>query len=141
MIKAFVSAVFAGVVLAGAGAGLVTAAEKGHKDDAHKHDDKQHKSHHGGVVSHVGHEEYELVAKPGSLTLYISEDEKPVLSKGAAASVTLMSGAEKSTVKLEPAGDNKLEAKGTFKVPSGTKVLATVNLPGKKPQQIRFTLK
>ncbi len=83
----------------------------------------------------------DVVAKGDSLTLYASEDEKPVPTKGASASVTLMSGKEKDTVKLEPSGDNKLQAKGTFKVASGTKVLAKVNLPGKKPEQIRFTLK
>ena len=139
--RALAYAIFVSVVLSGSDAGLVSAAEKAHKEDGHKHDDKDHKSHHGGVVSHVGHHEYELVAKADTLTLYLSEDEKPVPSKGATASLTLMSGAEKSTVKLEPAGDNKLEAKGTFKIGKGMKVLATVNLPGKKPEQIRFTLK
>ena len=139
--KALVYAIFVGVVFSSSPVGLVSAAEKAQKEDGHKHDDKDHKSHHGGVVSHVGHHEYELVAKADTLTLYLSEDEKPVPSKGATASVMLMAGTEKNTVKLEPAGDNKLEAKGTFKIGKGMKVLATVNLPGKKPEQIRFTLK
>ena len=134
-----------GVVLIAVGVGAVatvtSAAEKAHKEDGHKHGEQAHKSHHGGVVSEVGHQEFELVAKPGALTLYVSADEKPVSTTGGSASITLMSGAEKATVKLEPAGENRFEAKGTFKVAAGTKVLAAVNLPGKKAQQVRFTLK
>ena len=143
MSRSIISALLVGVLAAGAGTASIvaSAAEKAHKEDGHKHDEKSHKAHHGGVVSLVGHQEYELVAKPDALTLYVSSDEKPVVTKGATASVTLMSGADKNVVKLEPAGENKLEAKGSFKVASGTKVLATVTLPGKKPEQIRFTLK
>ena len=136
-----IQALFLGVVLAAGSSALAVAAEKGHKEDGHKHDDKQHKSHHGGVVAHVGHHEYELVAKGDSLTIYVSEDEKPVAVKGGSATVTLVSGGDKNTVKLEPAGDNRLQAKGAFKVASGTRVTASVTLPGKKAEQIRFTLK
>lgn len=125
---------FASMVLAGASAAI--AADKGHK---HAH--KEHKSHHGGVVAEIGHTEYELVAKPELLTLYIYDDDKPVSTKGATASLALTAGNEKSSAKLEPAGENKLEAKGSFKVAPGTRVLATITLEGKKPQQVRFMLK
>lgn len=106
-----------------------------------KHAHKEHKSHHGGVVAEIGHTEYELVAKPEALTLYVYDDDKPVPTKGGTASLSLTASNDKATVKLEPAGDNKLEAKGAFKVAAGTRVLATVALAGKKPQQVRFTLK
>lgn len=119
-----------------AGASIAIAADKGHK---HAH--KEHKSHHGGVVAEIGHTEYELVAKPELLTLYIYDDDKPVSTKGATAALSLTSGNDKANAKLEPAGENKLEAKGTFKVAPGTRVLATITLEGKKPQQVRFTLK
>lgn len=122
------------------GSSMSTAAEKGHKDDSHKHSEKEHKPHHGGVVSTVGHHEFELVAKGDSVTLYVTNDEKPVSTKGGTASVTLLT-ADKAVVKLEPAGENRFEARGTFKVAPGTKVLATVALPGKKSEQVRFTLK
>ena len=143
MRKLFAACGFAIVTAFTVGPTSVTAiaAEKGHKDDGHKHDDKAHKAHHGGVVSQVGHNEYELVAKPDSIVLHVSTDEKPLSTKGGSANVTLLSGPEKSTVKLEPAGENRFEAKGSFKVAAGTKVLASVTLPGKKGQQIRFTLK
>ena len=122
------------------GSPMSTAAEKGHKDDSHKHSEKEHKPHHGGVVSIVGHHEFELVAKADSITLHVTNDEKPVATKGGNANVTLLSG-DKAPVKLEPAGENRFEAKGNFKVVAGTKVLATVTLPGKKAEQIRFTTK
>ena len=136
---AAIVAAIALAVLAGAPAAL--AAEKGHKDDGHKHDEKTHKPHHGGVVSIVGHDEYELVAKPDSMVLYVTSDEKPVSTKGGSASVTLLGAADKAVIKLEPAGENRFEAKGNFKPAGGTKVLANVTLAGKKPTQIRFTLK
>jgi len=40
-----------------------------------------------------------------------------------------------------PVGEGRLEAKGTFKVAAGTKVVALVTLPGKKPANVRFALK
>ena len=142
MSRSIVNAVLVGLIAAGLStASIVTrAAEKGHKEDGHKHDDKAHKGHHGGVVSQVGHHEFELVARPDALTLHVSMDEKPVATKGGTASITLL-GADKALAKLEPAGDNRFEAKGAFKVASGTKVLATVVLPGKRSEQVRFTIK
>ena len=141
--KSIANAVCAGLIATGLAAApiIAGAAEKGHKEDGHKHEEKEHKAHYGGVVSQVGHHEYELVAKSDSLTLYLSNDEKPVLTKGGTASVTLLAGKEKMTVKLVPAGDNRFEAKGAFNVAAGTKVLAAVNLPGRKAEQVRFTLK
>ena len=41
---------------------------------------------------------------------------------------------------LLPAGDNKLSAKGGFKVTKGTKVVALVELPGKTPFNVRFAV-
>jgi hypothetical protein len=51
----------------------------------------------------------------------------------------LRSGAEKQEVELKPTGD-KLEAKGSFKVTPGTKVVAQVNLAS-KAATARFVLK
>ena len=45
----------------------------------------------------------------------------------------------KQEVELKPVGD-KLEAKGSFKVPAGTKVVAVVSLAGKS-STARFVLK
>ena len=101
-----------------------------------KHD---HKPLHGGVVVEVKDTDFELVAKPGTLQLYLrGHGKSPDLSK-ATAKVTLLTGTEKQEVELKPAGD-KLEATGSFKVGPGTKAVAVVTIAG-KPATVRFAIK
>lgn len=99
------------------------------------------KPEHGGVVAEAGEIGYELVARPDTLTLHLRDHGKPVKTEGVGAKLTLLNGTEKSEAVLVPAGDGKLEAKGTFKVAAGTKVVALVTLPGKKAANVRFALK
>lgn len=115
---------------------------KGHdhgekKGSEHAHDAKPA---YGGVVSVVKDVNYELVAKPDTITLYIADHGKPVDAKNASATLTLLSASYKSEVTLAPAGGNMLQAKGNFKVDKGTKVVASVTTAGKS-QTVRFTLK
>lgn len=84
---------------------------------------------------------YELVATPEGLALYLDDHGRKVDTTGGSAKVTLLNGAEKSEATLAPAGDNKLEAKGAFKVGSGTKAVAVVTLAGKAPATARFSIK
>ena len=86
--------------------------------DNHVHG-HEHKPLHGGLVVEVKDMDYELVAKPAKLTL--------------------LSGTDKQEVELKPAGD-KLEAKGSFKVVAGTKVVVVVLATGKS-STARFVLK
>ncbi|MEC5385098.1 hypothetical protein VVD49_05145 [Uliginosibacterium sp. H3] len=99
-----------------------------------------HKPAHGGIVVEVKEVQYELIARTDTLQLYVSDHGKPVKLDGASARITLLSGTDKQEVELKPAGD-KLEAKGSFKVSAGTKVLASVSLPGKAAASARFTIK
>ena len=96
---------------------------------------------HGGVVVQVGDMEYELVAKPDSLSLFVYDDDKPASTKGGKATVVLMTGSEKKVAQLEPAGGNKFKAKGTFAVKAGSKALTTIELSGRNKEEIQFTLK
>lgn len=100
-----------------------------------------HEPKYGGVAREVRHLTYELVAKPDALTLYLSDHGKPVSSQGAAAEAVVYAGNEKTVVKLEPAGDNRLVAKGAFKVGVGVRVIVTTMLPGKIPAKATFKLK
>jgi hypothetical protein len=101
-----------------------------------KHD---HKPLHGGVVVEVKDTDFELVAKPNAIQLYLrGHGKSPDLSK-ATAKVTLLTGTEKQEVELKPAGD-KLEATGSFKVGPGTKAVAVVTIAG-KPATVRFAIK
>ena len=106
--------------------------------DEHGH---EHKPLHGGIVAEANNMEFELVAKTDGVTGHVRGLGKSESVKGATGKVTVLSGTEKVEAPLAPAGDDRLEAKGSFKVGAGTKVVATVNLMGKKPINVRFAIK
>jgi hypothetical protein len=106
--------------------------------DNHNHA-HEHKPLHGGIVVEVKDMDYELVARPTAIQLYLRDHGKPVDVSKASAKVTLLTGADKQEVELRPVG-NKLEATGTFKVGPSTKAVAVVTVDG-KPATARFTLK
>ena len=103
-------------------------------DHAHEHEPM-----HGGVVVEVRDMDYELVAKPEAIQLHVRDHGKPADVSKASAKVTLLTGAEKQEVELQPAGD-RLQATGSFKVGPGTKAVAVVTVNG-KAATARFTLK
>lgn len=113
--------------------------DHGHDSKAAKHPHEE-KAQHGGVVSVVRDVNYEFVATPDELKLYVSDHGKAVELKGATAKVTLLSGSKKEEAILT-AGTNALEAKGSFATKAGTKVVAQVALQGKSSHAVRFTLK
>lgn len=94
----------------------------------------------GGVVAEAGLFQAELVAKRDVLTIYLSNHEEKVDSTSAGAKLTLIIGASKVQVGLAPAGDNKLEAKGNFDLPKGSKVDAQITLPGKPARSVSFEI-
>lgn len=110
------------------------AAEK----HGHDHD---HKSMYGGIVAEAADLNFELVAKADSLTLYVADHGKPVATAGAKGAAVVHAGNDKTNVALEPAGENRLVAKGGFKVGVGVRVTATVMLPGKPETKLSFRLK
>jgi hypothetical protein len=118
-------------------AALLGAATFAFAAGEHKHDQKPL---HGGVVAEASDMDFELVAKADVMTIYVRDHGKAANTTSATAKLTLLTGTEKSEVALAPAGDNKLEAKGSFKVGKGTKAVATVTLQGKKPVNVRFSL-
>ena len=128
--QALIAAIAAAFCLTVAG----TASAAG---DHHAGDD--HKPKHGGVVAPTKAMDFELVAKPTTIQLFLRNHGKPFDVSKASGKLTLLSGAEKQEVDLKPAGD-KLEASGTFKVGPGTKAVAVVNVAG-KPATARFALK
>ena len=96
---------------------------------------------HGGIVSQARNDiDFELVAKPDAITLYVRDHGKPVDTKGATGKIQVLVGTEKTEATLVAAGENRLQAKGNFKVAKGTKAVATVQLPGKQPSTVRFSI-
>ena len=108
--------------------------------DAHKHAD-EHKPKFGGLVKEVKEIQYEVVAKPDVITVYVEDHGKKVDTKGATGKVTLRHGSDRSEGTLAPAGDNKLEAKGKFNVAPGTTAIVAVKRSGHAEETFRFTLK
>lgn len=93
---------------------------------------------HGGVVSAASELAFELVASPDGATLYVEDHGKPMPSAGISGKLTVLNGTEKSEAELRPAGENRLEAKGV-KVAKGSKSVASLSVPGRKPMTVRFT--
>ncbi len=106
--------------------------------DTHDHA-SLHKPMHSGVVVEVRGLDYELVAKPSVIQLYLRDHGKATDVSKASAKVTLLTGTNKQNVELKPVGD-KLEATGDFKVGPGTKAVAVVNVAGKLATA-RYTVK
>jgi hypothetical protein len=119
---------------------LVTCTGAAYAAGNHDHG-HEHKPLHGGVVVESNDMDYELVAKVDVITLHLRDHGKPVSTQGMSAKLTLLNGTEKSEVILTPAGNSSLEAKGSFKVAAGTKLVALVTGPGKKVANVRFALK
>lgn len=105
------------------------------------HADGEHKPKYGGVVTVVKDVQYELVAKPDSVALYIEDHGKRVDTKGGTAKLTLLSGGDKTEVALVPVGENGLGAKGAFRLPAGTKAVAVITLPGRPAISARFEVR
>lgn len=123
--------------------GAFAAGEhKGHDHDskgttAHADDTK---ASHGGVVTVIKDVNYELVARSEMIALYVTDHGKSVDLAGASAKLTLLSANKQEEVTLTP-GPDALQAKGSFNVAAGTKVVAHVALKGESVRPVRFTLK
>lgn len=101
---------------------------------------EDHAPKHGGVVVETKAGDFELVAKPELIVIHVSDHGKAMKLTSATGKVTVFNGADKTEAPLALVGD-KLEAKGSFKVAAGAKVLAEVSLNGKPAVAARFTLK
>ncbi|MGV3741167.1 MAG: hypothetical protein ACO1NO_02520 [Burkholderiaceae bacterium] len=106
----------------------------------HSHGDEHHPKY-GGVVTELDAVQYELVARPDSIAIFIEDHGRKVDVKNATAKVTLLNGSEKTVLELKPGGENKLEVQGAFKVDGKSKAVAVVALSGKPAKSVRFIFK
>lgn len=113
-------------------AGLAAADE----GDAHDHSAK-----HDGVVEHTAHHHLELVAKGGTLELYVRhEDGEDEDTTGARALATVLADGKTEQITLTPSGGNALKGTGGFNAGKGTTVVVSLTMPGHEPEQVRFRL-
>lgn len=97
---------------------------------------------HGGIVSSTKDDlSFELVNKDGKATIYVEDHGKPVVTAGATGKLTVLNGAEKTEVALEPAGDNAMATKGDAKLAKGAKAIAAMTFADKKTANVRFSVK
>jgi hypothetical protein len=99
-----------------------------------------HRPQYGGLVVETRAGDMELVAKSDLIVIHVSNHGKPLKLTAASGKVTVFNGSEQTEAPITLAGD-RLEAKGSFKIGAGTKVLAEVALNGKAAVVARFTLK
>ena len=89
----------------------------------------------GGVVAEAGLAQFEIVAKDGKLTVYVTQHGAPVDTAGASGKLTVLAGSAKSEIDLKAAGDNRLQGAGSLA--SGAKLLVNAQWPGQKALQAR----
>jgi hypothetical protein len=99
------------------------------------------KAKHGGIVQTASDLQFELVTKDDTATIYVEDHGKKLATAGASGKLTVLNGAEKSEVPLQPVGENTLEAKGVTKLIPGAKAVATITFVDKKTVNARFTVK
>ncbi len=105
--------------------------------DGHKHSAKETN---GGQIIDTANGHWELVAKGGELTVYVTDKAvKPVPTKAAKGTATVLVGGKTVKVDLTPAEPNLLKGKGDFVAAKGMKVIVALDNVGPKPEQIRFT--
>jgi hypothetical protein len=96
---------------------------------------------HGGMILESGHHRLEVVAKNGTLEVYVSDDAgKPEETAAATATAVILAGGKKSDVTLVPAEANVLRGTGDFIAGKGTMIVLTLTMPGHAPEQSRLKL-
>jgi hypothetical protein len=134
MIKTLV----AGFAALAIGAGIAMADEGHDHDNGKAHD---HSAKHGGVIEHTEHHHFELVAKGGTLELYITHEDGDAEDASAAkATATVLADGKTAQVTLSPAGGNGLKGTGDFNAGKGTTIVVSLTMPDHEPEQVRFKL-
>lgn len=126
-----------------AGLTFATGAALAH-DDAYL--DTQ-KAPNGGQLRMAGPYHFELVlakntaaAQENPLVVYVTDHAgAKIPTAGASGSATILAGKLRAAATLQPDGDNRLKGVARYASTPDTKVAVSVTLPGKQPEQARFT--
>lgn len=101
-----------------------------------------HAAPHGGQVRMAGPYHLELVTKDKELTVYVTDHaDAQIKTEGGVGKASFQVGKAKpkTSIKLEPAGDNLMKGKGDFSLTPDTAVIVFVKLPEQEAQSARFT--
>ena len=106
-----------------------------------QHSHGAHKGPNGGPVEDVAGVHAELVVSGNTVTFNIlDEANKPVASKGFTGSALVVSGADRETVTLAPAGENALQGDTKKPVAKGAAISVTIKTAAGKSGQARFKM-
>ena len=95
---------------------------------------------HGGQMRMAGPYHMEIITKDKEIVLYVTDHANTKISiDGGISKAILQTGKTKTTVKLQPAGDNVLKGTGDFIVTPKTKIVVFIKLPEQEAQAARFT--
>lgn len=105
------------------------------------------KSANGGQLRMAGINQYELVvtkdtqeAKEYPVSVYVTDHAgQKMPTVGASGTATILAGKQKFSVALKPNGDNSLKGFAKYTSTPDMKVVVSITLPGKQPEQARFT--
>ncbi|MDO9237335.1 MAG: hypothetical protein Q7U28_15030 [Aquabacterium sp.] len=115
------------------------------------HDDAPHpdtlKAAHGGQLGMAGSLSYELVVvkdakdtKEGPVVVYVTDHTgQKVPTAGANGTATILAGKLKASATLQPDGDNRMKGIAKYAATPDMKVVVSITMPGKPPEQTRFT--
>lgn len=101
-----------------------------------------HAAPHSGQVRMAGPYHLELVTKDKELTVYVTDHaDAQIKTEGGVGKASFQVGKAKpkTSIKLEPAGDNVMKGKGDFSLTPDTVVIVFVKLPEQEAQSARFT--
>lgn len=97
---------------------------------------------HGGQMRMAGPYHLELVAREKEIVLYVMDhSDQKISTEGGIAKATIQIGKAKSktSIKLEPAGENTLKGTGDFAVTPQSLIVVFLKLPEHEAYSARFT--
>lgn len=100
----------------------------------------------GGQLRMAGPYHFELVlakdskeAKENPVVVYVTDHAgQKIPTAGAAGTATILAGKLKVAATLEPDGDNRMKGVARYASTPNTKVVVSITLAGKQPEQARF---
>ena len=95
----------------------------------------------------AGPNHYELVlvkdakeAQENPVVVYVTDHAgQKIPTAGAAGTATILAGKLKAAATLKPDGDNRMKGVAKYVSTPDTKVVVSITLAGKPPEQARFT--
>ncbi|MDP2031274.1 MAG: hypothetical protein Q8K12_16695 [Thiobacillus sp.] len=94
-----------------------------------------------GTVQSAGNLQFELVKKNSAAIIFVQNHGRKFSTAGAKGTLTVMNGAVKTEVPLQPSGDNAMETRGDAKLAPGAKATAAITFADNKTVTVSFPVK